>query len=121
MRWPWDKRAETRRLLKQVADANARVKEVEADLKAERKSKDYLVLELSSRVMTASRQYGISERPEAPIQQQSLPPAPLTPFEESEREEFGKFAVEAGQSKEDGFELWDRRRHGELMPYERTN
>lgn len=121
MQWPWSNQVEIRRLLEHVAKAEKRAELAEQRLETERKSKDYLTLELASRVMTASRQYGISERIVEPKRLTSTPEASLTPFEETEREQFGQFALEQGYDKEDGYRQWDAKQRGELMPYERTN
>jgi hypothetical protein len=120
MRWPWSNRSEILRLLEQVAKAEKRAELAELRLETERKSKDYLTLELASRVMTASRQYGIVERVEEKREARPQVEA-LTAFQEAEREQWANFAVAEGLEKEDGYAKWEAHQRGELLPYERMN
>jgi hypothetical protein len=69
----WVKREDYERLVKQAAQselmqdardkAEARAKSAEADLRVERESKDFMTLQMASRVVTKHGGYGLNETP----------------------------------------------------------
>lgn len=95
------------------------------DKAAKERAEQYkLHLNMMDRFFTNQvKTYAVSPPTEEEIKarENPLPLPPLTQFQESEREQFGQFAVEQGLDREDGYKQYERKLRGELMPYEQSN
>lgn len=115
----WLRKGEYRRLVKQNDEANKRAIQAESDLKAERARNDLVQGQMLNRFMTAVvKTYSVS--PDPPEENVPLVPlkAALTPLQEAEREAWGDFAVQEGLPREDGYDKWEKKEAGHLMPYQ---
>lgn len=128
----WVSKSEMRRLLAQLSAAESRAIESENRLTAERErldglvaserqSKDWLTVQLASRVVTKHGQYGLDH--EIPVKE--VPQANPKGFIREPNEydlavlkQYQQWAREAGQSEEDAREKWEAEMRGESVNYE---
>jgi len=118
----WVSRAEMRRLLQQVAAAETRAQRAEDALAAERASKDWLTVQLASRVVTKHGQYGLDHA--APTKE---PPPPAIPAgfthvpderDYAKLEWYKQLARQRGESEDYAEKIWEAEMRGEPLPYQ---
>jgi len=117
----WITKAEMRRLLNQISAAESRAIRAEDALAAERQSKDWLTLQLASRVVTKGGQYGLEH--EAPKLQSPPAAHPLgfthepTDVDNAKLEYYIQCARNAGvpNYEEDARAKWEAEMRGELL------
>jgi hypothetical protein len=117
----WISRSELRRLLQQVAVAEKRAADAEDRLAAERASKDWLTVQLASRVVTKGGQYGLDhESPASSAPSPRTYPRQLTEEDIAKRDYYVRCYREAGRSEEDAVALFEAEMRGErvVYPYE---
>jgi hypothetical protein len=119
----WVSRSELRRLLAQISAAESRAKRAEEALAAERQSKDWLTLQLTSRLVTKSGQYGLDHEKSEPSQPSSPHPHPRgytrdpTEIDLAKLEWYKQCAVAAGKDEDDALMKWEAEMRGEQPVY----
>ena len=115
----WLTRRELARLERELSLARQRAEGAESALAAERQRHDWLILQLTNRVVTKHGGYGLDEvKPEPP------PPHPKkfthepTPEDLDVLEQFKYWAAEAGKDESDAIQKWEAHMRGEVIPIE---
>ena len=101
---------------KRLAEERKRLDDLVA---SERQSKDWLTLQLASRVITKHGGYGLDEKP-VPVEAQPNPKGFIREptYEDDAKLEFYKqCAVNAGKSIEDAVDKWEAEMRGETIAY----
>jgi hypothetical protein len=115
---------ELARLERELKAARQRADDAERRLASERQSKDWVILQLTSRFVTKQGLYGLDHEPPAPP-----PPDPRgftrqpTAEDEARREHYIKCYLEVGRSEEDAVAIWEAEMRGEhvVYPYEQES
>ncbi len=115
----WITRRELARLERELSVATRRAEGAEKALAEERQRHDWLILQLTNRVVTKHGGYGLAEtKPEEP------PPNPRgfthdpTPEDLDVLNQFKMWAAEAGQPEDDAIQKWEAHMRGEVIPIE---
>lgn len=119
----WITRRELARLERELSVALRRAERAEESLASERASKDWLVTQLTSRVVTKHGGYGLEH--EAPLRQ-SPPVNPRgfirdpTDADDAKLDYYKRCFAEAGKSEDEAVALWEAEMRGEspAYPYE---
>ena len=115
----WVTRREIARLERELKHALQRAESAEQSLAAERQAKDWLTLQLASRVITKHGGYGLEHEPVKPEVVQ--PPNGFirqpTEIDEAKLEFYKRCAREAGKPEEDAIERWQAEMRGEMITY----
>jgi hypothetical protein len=120
----WITRRELARLERELKAARQRADDAERRLASERASKDWVILQLTSRFVTKQGLYGLDHEPPT-----SPPPDPRgftrqpTAEDEAKRDYYIKCYREAGRSEEDAVALWEAEMRNEpvVYPYEQES
>lgn len=121
---PFVSRRELARLERERNDAIKRAAAAENRLAAERASKDRLIVQLASRVVTKHGQYGLDHEPSATTQPVSPPPRTFarepTEVDTIRRDYYIKCYAEVGRSEDEAIALWEAEMRGDgvVYPYE---
>lgn len=114
-------RREIARLERELKSALQRAKSAEDMLAAERQRHDWLILQLTSRVVTKAGGYGLEETKPEPS-----PPHPKGFTHEPTQEDIDMLnfykvcAAEAGQDESDAVQKWEARMRGEDLFIDNT-
>ena len=112
-------RRELARLERELSLALRRADGAEKALADERQRHDWLILQLTNRVVTKHGGYGLEETKSEPP-----PPHPKkfthepTPEDLDVLEQFKYWAAEAGKPEDDALQKWEAHMRGELIPVE---
>lgn len=102
-----------------LASAEKRAADAESALQGERSAKDWLTLQLASRVITKHGQYGLDHAPPTPIE-----PNPKgythepTEIDYAKLEFYKKCARDTGHDEQDAVNRWEAEMRGEGLPIE---
>jgi len=117
----WVSKSEMRRLLAQISTAESRALRAEDALAAERQSKDWLTLQLTSRLVTKSGQYGLDHEKSEPSQTATQHPRGYThdptEIDLAKLEWYKQCAVLAGKDEDDAVMKWEAEMRGEQPIY----
>lgn len=116
----WITTRELRRLERELATAKKRADDAEDRLAAERASKDWLTLQLASRIVTKGGGYGLDHDKPVSVQPQSNPKGFIrepTYEDEAKLEFYKQCAVNAGRPVEDAIEKWELEMRGQSITY----
>lgn len=113
--------AQSEFLSKALESAEERAELAEHSLAAERSNKDWLTLQLASRVVTKHGQYGLdyekpSEKP--PVEHPKGYTHEPTEYDLAKLEFYKRCALEAGKDEEDAIQKWEAEMMGESLPIE---
>ncbi len=114
---------ELARLERELSRAVKRAEKADADLAAERQRHDWMLLQLSSRLVTKHGGYGLEETKPEPVQPQQHPKRFIhepTPEDLDMLNLYKMWAAEAGQPEEDAIQKWEARMRGEELFIENT-
>ena len=115
----WITRRELARLERELKLALRRAERAEDLLAAERQAKDWLTLQLTSRVVTKQGGYGLeSEPPPKQIEPQGHPQGYThepTDIDLAKLEWYKQCAVNAGKPEEDAVEKWEAEMRGQVL------
>lgn len=116
---PWFvSRRELARLQRELNSAVKRAEDAERRLDSERASKDWAILQLTSRFITKQGGYGLDSEPPQPA-----PPDPRgfarlpTAEDEAKRDYYIQCYREAGRSEEEAVAIWEAEMRGERVTY----
>jgi hypothetical protein len=115
----WLSKREIARLERELSAALQRAKAAEDALAAERQAKDWLVLQLASRVITKHGGYGLDHEPSPPkvVEPQRFVRQP-TEIDLAKLEYYKQCAAAAGKPEEDAVQKWEAEMRGESIAYE---
>lgn len=116
----WLSRRELARLERELKNALQRAAEAEHRLDAERQAKDWLTLQLSSRLVTKTGGYGLDH--EMPKSAAATPHPRNYTHEPSDidyakLEYYKQCAANVGRSEEDAVQRWEAEMRGEMITY----
>ncbi len=114
-------RRELARLERELAHAVRRADGAEKALADERQRHDWLILQLTNRVVTKHGGYGLEEtkpEPVAPVQNPQGFTHDPTPEDLDVLEQYKYWAREAGKDEDDAIEKWKAHMRGEAIPIE---
>ena len=118
----WISRRGLVRLERELSRAIRRAEAAEQALAAERQGKDWLTVQLASRIVTKHGGYGLAHEPPPP----APPPQPHprgfvrdpTEIDYAKLEYYRQCARQAGKSEEEAEHIWEAEMRGESVRYE---
>lgn len=122
----WLSKREWARHQRELHAALKRASEAEQQLAAERQSKDWLLVQLTSRIVTKNGGYGLDHQPPEPAPSLTRPANPRgfirepSDLDNAKLEYYKKSYREAGKSEEEAELIWEAEMRGEQprYPYE---
>ena len=115
---PWLSRRELARLERQLSHALRRASAAEEALAAERQSKDWLVTQLASRIVTKHGGDGLDhELPPKPVDHPKRFTHEPSEVDLAKLEYYKQCARNAGKSEDDAVEKWEAEMRGEMPVY----
>ena len=119
---PWLTSRELKRLERELSAALRRAVDAEKRLDAERSSKDWAILQLTSRFVTKQGGYALDTEPPAKIEPNKGHPKGYTheptEIDYAKLEFYKRCAVEAGHDESDAERRWEAEMRGEGLPIE---
>jgi hypothetical protein len=117
----WISAREIRRLERELARANKRADDAEDRLAIERQSKDWLTVQLASRLATKAGTYGLEDKPPKPVELKAHPKGYLREPDEvdtAKLEYYKKCFSDAGKSEIEAERFWEAEMRGEAPTIE---
>lgn len=117
----WVSRREITRLERELKNALQRADCAEERLQAERSSKDWLITQLTSRVITKHGGYGLDHEPNPLVTTPAHPRGFIrepTELDEVKLEYYKRCARERGLPEEDAVMKWESEMRGEMPTYD---
>ncbi len=117
----WITRRELARLERELSSALRRAEGAEKALAEERQRHDWLILQLTNRVVTKHGGYALDEVKPEPVIPTQHPRGFIhdpTPEDLDVLEQFKYWAAEAGKDESDAIQKWEAHMRGEAIPIE---